>query len=91
MVVEIGPVLSDLHRIHPRFFKKAREWATSIQENGLLNTQRNRGDHPLQSYRGDRREGMWATRLNHRYRLIYRIESDRIIAVRIDNHNKHYY
>jgi Txe/YoeB family toxin of Txe-Axe toxin-antitoxin module len=90
--VDLSPcILSELDRVHPRFTKKAVEWARLIRERGIHFAQKLKGDHPLQSFKGDRREGMWATRLNHRYRLIYRIEGDRVLVVRVDNHNKQFY
>lgn len=84
-------LLIALARVHPRFKKKALEWAESIKSVGLIETQRMRGDHPLHSRSGESREGLWATRLNHRYRLFYRRDGSVVRAVRIDDHSRMFY
>lgn len=96
LVVQIEPAVEkELSKIHPRFSAKAKVWADAMQSDGLVRTQVRFGDHHLGPRNGMKRYNQFATRLNHRYRLIYEVlrQGTQIIVhgFDLDKHNKETY
>ena len=84
-------VLEQARRIHVRFEKKILSWADMVQQLGIDRVRLMKGDHRLSNRFGERREHIWTTTLNHRYRLFYEIVNGSVRVLELETHNKQRY
>ena len=84
-------ILAQARRIHVRFEKKIHAWAELVQKEGIERVGRMKGDHRLGNRWGERRDHMWSTTLNHRYRLFYEIVDGKVSVLELETHNKQRY
>lgn len=81
-------ILDQARQIHPRFEEKIQSWQKVIEQHGIDGARRINRDHKLVNRHGEKREHIWSTRLNHRYRLFYEVLNGAVRVLRLETHNK---
>ena len=90
-VLILPEVLEAAERVHSRFGEKIREWADLVEREGIEKVRRLRQDHKLANFRGQKREHIWSTQLNHRYRVFYEVMETAVRVIALEKHNKQRY
>lgn len=84
-------ILEQARRIHIRFEEKIHAWIDQVEEHGIHAVSRMKGDHRLRDRFRERRDHIWTTELNHRYRLFYEIVNGEVQVLQLETHNKQRY